>query len=167
MDWLKAFDIELLIDIRSFPGSRRYPQFNKEAMEVSIPENGIEYMHLKSLGGRRKTSPDSHNTTWRLDSFRGYADYMETPEWAASILELEDLAIKKRVAYMCSEAVWWSCHRSMVSDFLKSKSWTVLHIMGLGKTQEHPYTKPARIVHGELTYRDDYAAQNELFEQEG
>ena len=133
---LQSFSIKLLVDIRSFPGSRKYT-------------------HLKDLGGRRKVRKDSTNTAWRHPAFRGYADYMETPEFAAGIQQLEEMAKKKATAYMCSEAVWWSCHRSMVSDYLKVRGWKVMHIMSVGKADEHPYTSPARIVDGQLTYKDE------------
>lgn len=149
---LKSFDIQVLADIRRFPGSRKFPQFNKDNLEKMLPENGIEYLHFEDLGGRRKPLPDSRNTAWRLDAFKGYADYMETENFKKAIKELEKVAEKKRVAFMCSEAVWWSCHRSLVSDYLKSKGWDVQHIMGVGKSQEHPYTKPARIENGKLVY---------------
>lgn len=149
---LKSFQIELVADIRSFPGSRRYPHFNKEALAVSLAENGIEYIHLRELGGRRKTTVDSHNTGWRVAAFRGYADYMETDEFKKAIGELESLAAKKHVAFMCAEALWWRCHRSLVSDYLKHKGWTVTHIMGIGKSQEHPYTSPAVIKGDKLVY---------------
>src|SRR6476469_5677405 len=145
IEMLQAFKVELLADIRNFPGSRRYPHFNKENLEISLPQNGIQYKHFKELGGRRKPLPDSHNTAWRLDAFRGYADYMETNAFLNAIKELEKDAKKITTAYMCSEAVWWSCHRSLVSDYLKWKGWTVLHIMHKNKADEHPYTKPARI----------------------
>ena len=149
---LKSFQIELVADIRSFPGSRRYPHFNKEILENSLPLNEIEYVHLRDLGGRRKTNIDSHNTGWRVAAFRGYADYMETELFKKGIKELEYLAGKKTVAFMCSEAVWWRCHRSLVSDYLKFNGWTVIHIMGIGKGEEHPYTSPARIVDNRLVY---------------
>ena len=149
---LKSFSIELVADIRSFPGSKRYPHFNKEALIISLPLNGIEYVHLKGLGGRRKTNIDSHNTGWRLDSFRGYADYMETDLFKKAIEELERLGGKKRVAFMCAEAVWWRCHRSLVSDYLKHQGWTVIHIMSIKKGEEHLYTTPAKIVGDQLVY---------------
>ncbi|MFA6361121.1 MAG: DUF488 domain-containing protein [Dysgonamonadaceae bacterium] len=149
---LHSFNIETVVDIRSYPGSRKFPQFNKEALEVSLPENNIEYLHLKKLGGRRKVNPESKNTTWRHAAFRGYADYMESESFAEGIKELIVIALEKRTAYMCSEAVWWRCHRSMVSDYLKAHGWDVQHIMGVNKASEHPYTQPARIVAGELTY---------------
>ena len=149
---LHSFKIELVADIRSFPGSRKFPQYNKEALQISLPENNIRYVHLKELGGRRKVSPDSKNTVWRHLAFRGYADYMETNDFKNGIKELENIAFKQRTAFMCSEAVWWRCHRSMVSDYLKVKGWKVMHIMGIEKKEEHPYTVPARIVKGALTY---------------
>ncbi|CAN5625472.1 DUF488 domain-containing protein [soil metagenome] len=152
---LQSFKIKALADIRSFPGSRKFPHFNKEALEISLPENNIHYFHLRKLGGRRKVSKDSRNTVWRNPAFRGYADYMETDEFKEGITELERIAIEQPTAYMCSEAVWWRCHRSMVSDYLKVHGWKVMHIMGIGKEDEHPYTAPARIVNGELSYENE------------
>jgi len=149
---LKSFQIELVVDIRSFPGSRRYPHFNKEALAISLPGNKIEYTHLVKLGGRRKPRSDSHNTGWRVAAFKGYADYMETEDFSNAIKDLEFFGSKKRVAYMCSEAVWWRCHRSLVSNYLKFKGWIVMHIMGVGKAEEHPYTKPAMIEGDKLIY---------------
>lgn len=151
---LQSFGIELLADVRSFPGSNRYPHFNKEALEVSLPAAGIQYQHFKDLGGRRKAQPDSKNTAWRNAAFRGYADYMETAAFQKAIKELEQLAGSRRVAYMCSEAVWWRCHRSLVSDYLKHAGWTVMHIMGVAKEEPHRYTAPARIVNGRLVYSE-------------
>jgi uncharacterized protein (DUF488 family) len=151
---LQSFQIELVADIRSFPGSRRYPHFNKEALQVSLPQNNIQYIHFKDLGGRRKTNPDSTNTAWHHPAFRGYADYMQTDAFKNAIKELETIAIEKRTAYMCSEAVWWRCHRSMVSDYLKKNGWTVMHIMAIDKAQEHPYTAPAKVVNGNLFYNE-------------
>jgi uncharacterized protein (DUF488 family) len=149
---LNSFEIKLLADIRSFPGSRKFPQFNKENLEVSLPENGIQYVHLKKLGGRRKVNPASKNISWRHLAFRAYADYMETSDFKEGIEELEKIAKRQRTAYMCSEAVWWRCHRSMVSDYLKSKGWKVMHIMAIEKEEEHPYTSPAKIVNEQLSY---------------
>jgi uncharacterized protein (DUF488 family) len=149
---LCSFQIERLVDIRMFPGSRRYPHFNKMALETSMPEANVNYCHMVSLGGRRKPKPDSKNTGWRLDAFRGYADYMETDAFQRGIKKLEDIALKERSVYMCSEAVWWRCHRALVSDYLKVKGWTVMHIMGHGKAQEHPFTSPAKNISGRLSY---------------
>ncbi|HAL81605.1 MAG TPA: Fe-S cluster assembly protein HesB [Mucilaginibacter sp.] len=152
---LHSFNIELVADIRSFPGSRKFPQYNKETLAVILPQNNIQYVHLKSLGGRRKVKPDSKNTAWRNAAFRGYADYMETTSFKEGIAELEKIALNQRTAYMCSEAVWWRCHRSMVSDYLKLNEWKVMHIMGIGKEEIHPYTSPARIENGELSYENE------------
>lgn len=149
---LHSFQITMLVDIRNYPGSRRYPHFNKEALQISFPENAIQYFHLKELGGRRKPVKNSINTAWRNDAFRGYADCMQTNEFKEAIKKLEAIARDQFTAYMCSEAVWWSCHRSLVSDYLKWKGWTVTHIMDISKATEHPYTKPARIVDGVLVY---------------
>ncbi len=149
---LKSFEIDLVADIRNFPGSKRYPQFNKDVLERSLPEHQLTYVHLKSLGGRRKAQVHSKNTGWQLAAFRGYADYMETAQFQEAILQLEAYARKSRVAYMCAEAVWWSCHRALVSDYLKQRGWQVFHIMAEGKAVEHPYTSPARIEKGKLVY---------------
>ena len=155
IEWLKAHRIEALTDIRRYPGSRRYPHFNKDALEISLPKNGISYYHFENLGGRRKARPDSVNHVWRHPSFRGYADYMETKEFRATVEELKQIASEKRISLMCSEAVWWSCHRAMVSDYLKVQDCEVLHIMSLDKTTEHPFTKPAKNIDGRLVYRED------------
>lgn len=155
LNMLRSFNIETLVDIRTFPGSRRYPQFNKENLEISIPQAGIQYIHLPGLGGRRKVKKDSKNNRWRNNSFKGYADYMETGEFKNAIDNLQQIALKETTAFMCSEAVWWRCHRSMVSDYLKVHDWNVLHIMGIEKAQEHKYTEPARIIDHELSYSDE------------
>lgn len=149
---LQSFSIEVLADIRSYPGSRKFPHFNQSNLKTALPEAGIEYIHIKALGGRRKPRPDQKNAGWRHAAFKGYADYMDTTDFLEGITELEALAYHKRLAYMCSEAVWWRCHRSLVSDYLKLNGWIVQHIMEIGKNVEHPYTKPAKIVNGQLTY---------------
>ncbi len=152
---LQSFDIKTLADIRRFPGSRKYPGFNKEQLAGELQKAGINYIHLEGLGGRRKVQMNSKNNRWRNESFRGYADYMETDEFEKAITELETIALKQPTVYMCAEAVWWRCHRSMVSDYLKAKGWTVLHIMAKGKTEEHPYTSPARVVGDQVFYFDE------------
>lgn len=149
---LNSFHIGCVADIRSFPGSKRYPHFNKEALLLSLPENKIKYIHLRDLGGRRKVNPDSVNTGWRVAAFRGYADYMETDTFKKAARTLELIACNERTAYMCSEAVWWRCHRSLVSDYLKFHDWTVMHIMEVGKAQEHPFTSPAIITNDDIRY---------------
>lgn len=154
---LQRFEIKQLADVRSFPGSRRYPQFNTEVLAGALEKNQIEYLHIRELGGRRKVKKDSLNVTWRNPSFQAYADYMETPEFVVGIEKLTNWASEARTAYMCSEAVWWRCHRSMISDYLKAKGWTVLHIMGNTPAKEHPYTSPAHVRDGELSYKELFA----------
>ena len=158
---LQSFSISVVADIRNFPGSKRYPHFNKENLEASLEKNNISYIHIKDLGGRRKPVANSANTRWRNAAFRGYADYMSSAPFVQAVSELEELASRENLAYMCAEAVWWSCHRSLISDYLKIRGWAVFNIMGLGKASEHPFTSAARIIEGELRYNDPG-----LFEQE-
>ena len=150
---LKSFEIQVLADVRSYPGSRRYPHFNREKLNASLADTGIRYEHFPELGGRRRARPDSLNIAWRNESFRGYADYMETNEFRAGIDRLLNIATTQRAAIMCSEAVWWRCHRSLISDYLKVKGIEVNHIMSIGKAEPHPFTSAAGIVDGELSYR--------------
>ena len=151
---LKENAIRLVADVRMFPGSRRYPHYNKEALAHSLSEAGVRYEHFPELGGRRKPKPDSANSAWRNAAFRGYADYMETNEFRHGVHRMIDLASEAGpAAIMCAEAVWWRCHRALVSDFLKASGVEVIHIVDLGKTQPHPFTPVARVVNGELIYR--------------
>lgn len=157
---LRSFNIQLVADIRSFPGSKKFPQYNKENLSQTLLQNKILYQHFPGLGGRRKALKDSKNNAWKNEAFRGYADYMESDNFKNEIVQLEEIALQKVTAYMCSEAVWWRCHRSLVSDYLKHKGWLALHILAENKAEEHPYTSPAKIVNGELDYSD---MQNTLF----
>ena len=153
---LEAHRIKLLVDVRSLPGSKRYPQFNKEALGKSLQEHGIRYEHFAELGGRRKPKPDSRNTAWRNASFRGYADYMETEEFHKGVRRLLDLANEAgRTAIMCAEAVWWHCHRALISDYLKAQGIEVTHIVDANKNEPHPYTSAARMADGALSYTND------------
>ncbi len=161
LQMLRSFGIEVLVDIRSLPGSRKFPQFDQEALKRSLEEIGIQYIYLADLGGRRKARKDSTNNRWRNASFRGYADYMETEKFKAGIAELERIASKKTTVIMCAEAVWWRCHRSMISDLLKAKGWTVYHIMSATKKEEHPYTSPALVVDGGICYSDQGCSKGE------
>jgi len=146
--------IKAVADVRMFPGSKRYPQFGREALAKSLSERRIRYEHFPELGGRRKAKPDSKNTAWRNESFRGYADYMETEDFRNGIARLVDLAEKSGpTAIMCAEAVWWRCHRSLISDYLKARGVEVIHILDGKKTEPHPFTSAARIVNGELSYK--------------
>jgi len=149
---LLAQQIEALVDVRSFPGSRRYPHFNKTDLERQLDSIGLSYLHLPSLGGRRRPSPDSKNTAWKNSSFRAYADHMETEEFQKGIETLLELAQTRQTAVMCAEALWWRCHRSLIADFLKAKGLQVIHILDARKTEIHPYTSAARIVEGRLSY---------------
>ena len=149
---LTSHQIKTLVDVRTFPGSRRHPQFNKPGLAESLEGIGIRYEHQPKLGGRRKARPDSKNTAWNNESFRGYADHMETAEFQQGIEDLLKLARLQSTAVMCAEAVWWRCHRSLISDYLKAEGVKVVHILGETKTEEHPYTLVARIVDGRLSY---------------
>ena len=156
MSLLEEHGIKLLVDVRGWPGSKRYPQFNQEALADSLGKAGIRYEHLPELGGRRKPKPDSQNTAWRNASFRGYADHMETEEFRNGVERLIDLA--KEVGpttIMCAEAVWWRCHRALISDYLKMRGIEVIHIVDANKTEPHPFTSAARMVNGELSDASD------------
>lgn len=152
VDLLRANGIEILADVRHFPGSRHVPHFNQAALSETLVAAGFRYEHLPELGGRRRVSPDSRNIAWREPALRGYADYMETESFRNGIARLLDIASTGRTAIMCAEAVWWRCHRSLIADCLKAMGNRVLHILGPSKAEEHPYTSPAKVVDGRLTY---------------
>jgi uncharacterized protein (DUF488 family) len=149
---LKSLCIHRLAYIRGYPGSRKNPQFNREFLSENLPEAGIEYFHLPGLGGRRKTKPDSRNTAWRVDAFRGYADYMETDEFTMAVSALQQIAVSAPTAYMCAESMWWRCHRSLVSDYLEINGWNVKHIMGVRKSSDHHTRVPFTLADGKLIY---------------
>lgn len=149
---LGEYGIEVIADVRRFPGSRRYPHFASEAMTKSLPEHNIAYQWIPKLGGRRKVQPDSPNTAWRNASLQGYADYTATAEFAEGLAELLKLAATKRTAMMYAEALWWRCPRSIVSDVLKLRGIEVIHIIDPTHTTVHPYTSAARVVDGQLSY---------------
>lgn len=152
VELLLFYKIQVLVDVRAYPGSKRYPHFNKENLEKDLPKSGIRYVHMPELGGRRKPLPDSKNEVWKNPMFRGYADYMETEEFKAAIEKLKDTAGKETTCIMCSEAVWWRCHRSLIADYLKKDGWEVLHIMEKNKLQTHPYTAPMREMQSRLDF---------------
>ncbi len=149
---LVANRIGALVDVRSFPGSRRYPQFNKVELSRSLDALGILYSHCPQLGGRRRPDPHSKNTAWKNASFRAYADHLQSEEFKQGIEKLLEFAREKRTAFMCAEALWWRCHRSLIADFLKAKGYEVIHILDAKHTEAHPYTSAARIVDGQLSY---------------
>ena len=148
---LEGNGIEAVVDVRSLPGSRRFPHFNSETLGPALVASRIDYLLIKQLSGRRKAKPDSRNTVWRHKSFRGYADYMETPEFREGIEILIEMARRQRTAVMCAEAVWWRCHRAMIADYLKAGGAVVEHIMD-SKNVAHPYTSAAKVVNGNLVY---------------
>ena len=138
--------------MRSFPSSRRHPQFNRAALEQWLPEAGIDYLHLPELGGRRDPAPISPNGGWRERGFRGYADHMASAEFAAGIDRLERLARVKLTAVMCAEALWWRCHRRLIADALTVRGWDVQHL-GSGSPVKHELTPFAEVGDGgALTY---------------
>jgi uncharacterized protein (DUF488 family) len=160
---LAATRIETLVDVRRFAGSRRNPQFGGEAMDAALAEEGIDYAPMPELGGRRDTRADSPNLAWRNAAFRGYADYMETSPYRAARERLAALARNQRTAVMCAEAMWWQCHRSLISDDFKASGWEVIHLLSPGREQAHPYTSAARIVEGRLDYTLPADPQTSLF----
>lgn len=152
---LQAHQIELVADVRRFPGSKRLPHYGAAALESSLADAGIGYRHLPSLGGRRSSRPDSPNTTWRVAGFRGYADHIETEEFAEGLLELSLLAGGLRTAFMCAEILWWQCHRRLIADVFTALEWRVLHIRDETPAAVHVISAPARIVGGSLSYQAD------------
>jgi uncharacterized protein (DUF488 family) len=149
---LRINRIEAIIDVRRFPASRAYPQYNETTLRDSLGDRDIAYVWAASLGGRRRPVPDSVNTAWRNEAFRGYADHIATEEFAGGLFELMMVGEGLRAAIMCSEAVWWRCHRSLISDVLCSIGVTVKHIVDKSEPKEHPYSAPARVIDGHLTY---------------
>jgi len=149
---LQAYRIRLLVDVRTIPKSRRNPQFNRENLPGSLQTAGIQYRHLPGLGGLRHPRKDSLNTGWRNASFRGYADYMQTPEFGENLNQLMELAASVPTAIMCAEAVPWRCHRSLIADALVARGIAVTEILSATKSQPHTLT-PFAIVEGEqVTY---------------
>lgn len=152
MELLKQNGVELLVDVRTVPASRRVPQFGKAALERSLHRHGTGYLHMPELGGLRKPTADSINTGWRNVSFRGYADYMCTDAFWEAVAELERLAAERTVAIMCAEAVPWRCHRSLISDALTVDGLEVRHITGRGEPSLHRLTPFARVQSGRIAY---------------
>jgi uncharacterized protein (DUF488 family) len=156
LEALRAHSIQTLVDIRSFPMSRRLPHFNRESLEKTLPEAGIRYVWMKELGGRRKKiRDDSPHIALRSPSFRNYADYMLTEDFRGAISTLIKLADHSPTAYMCAERVYFRCHRMMVSDWLVGHGHQVLHIDGTGPTKPHNLMAEARLVNDQILYRGD------------
>lgn len=152
LELLRRAGVGALGDVRSFPSSRRHPQFNRGALQDWLPAADIEYLHLPELGGRRDPARDSLNRAWRERGFRGYADHMASAQFAEGLERLERLARVKPTAIMCAEALWWRCHRRLVSDALTVRDWEVEHI-GSGRPVKHELTPFAEVGEGRtLTY---------------
>ena len=149
---LQAHQTELIADVRRFAASRRHPHFSREQLEPMLASHRIDYAWMPALGGRRAPRKDSANTGWRVAAFRGYADYMETPEFAEALAVLLDIASAKRTAVMCAESLWWRCHRRMLSDSLTVAGCSVAHLMEAGRREPHRLTDAARVEDGVLVY---------------
>lgn len=149
IELLEEAEVRRLVDVRTVPRSKRNPQFETGALARSLAERGIEYHHARALGGFRRPQPQSGNSGWQVAAFRGYADYMETPEFAAALGQLMALARELPSTIMCAEAQWWRCHRRLISDALTVRNWLVLHL-GLGSPIVHELT-PIAVVGSDLS----------------
>lgn len=152
VDILQSHGVRAVADVRTIPKSRRHPHFCADYLAKHLPKHDIEYVPFKQLGGRRRPSKDSINSAWRNESFRGYADFMQTPVFEVGLEELMELASQQPTTTMCAEAVPWRCHRSLISDALLVHGWHVLDIIGVGKANEHRLTKFARVEGMKVTY---------------
>ena len=153
IELLKSFEITHLVDVRTIPRSRRNPQFNKESLPEPLGAVSIAYTHIPGLGGLRKPLPDSVNTAWRNESFRGYADYMGTPAFDENLQRLIELIdTEAAVAIMCAEALPWRCHRSLIADALLVRGFQVTDIFDAGKSQPHSLTTFAKVDGERVTY---------------
>jgi uncharacterized protein (DUF488 family) len=152
IECLLAYEVELLIDVRRFPGSRRLPQFDAPALELSLREHGIGYRWIAALGGRRSTSSGDGASAWRHPAFRAYAEHLTTEEFAEGLFELTMLAGGLRSAIMCAEVLWWRCHRRLIADALVVSGYPVMHVFSANKVEPHRLRAPARIIDGLLTY---------------
>ena len=164
MEILRAHGVSAVADVRTIPKSRRHPQFADTFLTTELPKNGIQYLPFKPLGGLRKTSKDSPNTGWRNASFRGYADYMQTPAFEQALAELEEAARQQPTTTMCAEAVPWRCHRSLISDALLVRGWQVMDIMAINKATPHKLTPFATVKGTKITYPPIEEAAGGLFE---
>ncbi|HMC56666.1 MAG TPA: DUF488 domain-containing protein [Gemmatimonadaceae bacterium] len=155
LELLGAHRVEAVADVRRFPGSRRHPHFGRDQLEPLLESHGIRYAWMPELGGRRTPAKDSRNTGWRVAAFRGYADYMETPEFEAAMSTLLQMAAERRTAVMCAESLWWQCHRRLISDWLVARKHDVVHIESATRSSPHRLIEPAKMVGGRLNYGAD------------
>jgi uncharacterized protein (DUF488 family) len=152
IDLLKTYEIEMVLDVRTIPKSKFNPQYNMESLILILQEASINYMHLPKLGGLRHTTKDSINTGWQNPSFRGFADYMQTPQFQEGLEELEKIARKYNSVIMCAEALPWRCHRTLIADALTLSHWKVLHIMNKKSTKLHELTDFLHVKKGKTIY---------------
>jgi uncharacterized protein (DUF488 family) len=152
IELLRTHRIELVVDVRRWPASRRLPHFNREALNNALKLEGIDYIWRGDLGGFRKPAPDSPNSAWRVGAFRAYADFMLTREFQTIITEVEELAAAQRIALLCAEAVPWRCHRQLLADAFLAREWTVRHIMDNG-CHEHKLPSFAQLEGNRIYYR--------------
>lgn len=157
---LQQAGIRRLVDVRRFPSSRRWPQFNRDALATSLASAGIGYQHLPDLGGRRQIAANSPNNAWRVQGFRAYADHLASDEYIHAREQLMQLASQQPAAILCAEALWWQCHRRLIADDFVARGWQVQHLMGLDKSQAHVLNEHAVMVSDVLQYP---AAQGQLF----
>lgn len=153
VDLLRQYDVHAIADVRRFPGSRRLPHFGEDALRTSLADQGIDYLWIPQLGGRRRPVPNTPNTAWRNTSFRGYADHLESEEFSTGLQTLLAFSAPQHTALMCAELLWWRCHRALISDVLQVDGIEVLHIQDEKHLIPHPYTSPAKIIDGQLTYQ--------------
>ncbi len=151
---LHTFEIKLVVDVRAYARSRWYPHFNAVRLSSQLKIKNIDYLHLSNLGGRRKPRVDSRNSALVSEGFRGFADYMETSAFYEAVIPLENAALQLPTAIMCSEALWWNCHRALISDFLKMRDWAVRHILSKTELEDHHYTNGARVLDGQVIYNN-------------
>jgi len=159
---LRSFEIQAVADVRLIPNSRRHPHFADEFLAANLPRQGIAYLSFKHLGGRRRPRKDSRNLGWRNESFRGYADFMETEAFSNALEELMEAARQRKTTTMCAEAVPWRCHRSLISDALLVRGWEVMDIMDVGKASPHKLTKFARADGTDISYPSE---EPQLFQE--
>lgn len=152
VELLASFEVRVLADIRTVPRSRKNPQFNTDALPLSLAPFGMQYAHVPRLGGLRHARKESLNTGWRNENFRGFADYTLTPEFESGLSELRELVHGGRVSLMCAEAVPWRCHRSLVADALTVRGAEVAHIMAVGRANRHVLTSFAKVEGERVTY---------------
>lgn len=149
---LAHYRIRSVADVRRFAGSRRQPHYAQPALSAALAARGVAYCWIPALGGRRRPLPDSPNTAWRNASFRGYADHLASTEFSSGLEQLLGFCGQQRTTLMCAEAVWWRCHRALIADVLCVRGIEVIHILDFKHSTVHPYTSPARIVQGRLSY---------------